>query len=319
MSSEIRGVAPTGSTVYAHILNASGQRWTGIIFENYAAGDYSNYSVSLTEQGSSGAFFADFSSAITISGGYEYLVYLQQGGSPAQGDPIIGTGKVNWGGSVVSDVVSGAMTGPDFLTYVKRKYIRTDKDTDLYDAITDAVAELRRIYSFDEDEVETTTTATITVLGQFKIAVEDDLGLLQGDIMVLDNDRSFQVKKVSKGVFDQLYPNPAATNVTKGKPEYFTVYAGYLYLGPVPDKISYTYRLNYSKRGAAISALTTSVPFTKHYREALREGVLAKAFDGLDDELCLKYTAKWEFFKNQIMLTEEKNQKGTGFIQYSGV
>lgn len=319
MSSEIRGIAPTGQTAYAHLLNAAAQRWNGSAFETFASADYSNYTIAMTEQGSSGAFFADFPSLIVASGSFEYLVYLQQGGSSAQGDPVVGTGKVNWSGATVADIVAGAMTGPDFLTYVKKKFKRTDKDDDLYDAITDAIAELRRVYSFDEDETEMTTTAVISALGQYKIAVEDNLGLLQGEIVVLDNDDSFQLIKMSKQVFDQTYPNPAATNVSMDKPKHFCIYAGNIYLGPVPDKTSYTYRLNFSKRGATVNALTTSVPFTKHYREPLREGVLMKAFDGLDDDQFQKYAAKWTFFKDQIMVREERNQKGTGAIQYHGI
>ena len=319
MSAELRGVAPSGSGVYTHILNSSGQRWNGTVFETYAAGNYSNYSIILTEQGASGAFFADFPSALTLSGSYEYLVYLQNGGSPAQGDAIVGTGKVNWGGTATSDVISGAMSGIDFLAYVKRIFKRTDKDTELYDAMTDAISELRRIYSFDEDEIETTTTDTISVLGDYRLDLESNLGILIGDIQVIDNDDSRPVQKVAKQIFDILYPNQDSATVTRDKPAHFAVFDGKIFLGPVPDKTSYTYRINYSKGSDSISASTVSVPFTKWYREALREGVLAKAWSGLEEDLAMEHQSKWQFFKEQIMNREDKNQRGTGFVFYHGI
>lgn len=319
MASELRGIAPTGSSVYVHILNSSGQRWNGTVFETYAAGNYSNYSISLTEQGSSGAFFGDFPAALTLSGTYEYLVYLQNGGSPAQGDAIVGTGKVNWSGTGQSDVISGAMSGPQFLAYVKKIFKRTDKDDEIYDAITDAISELRRLCSFDEDEVEVSTTDTIATVGDYRLNVEDNMGILIGDVQVIDSDDSRPLTKLDKQIFDIYYPNQDATNVTKDKPQHFAVFAGQIYLGPVPDKTSYTYRVNYSKGMSTISSSTTSVPFTKWYREGLREGVLAKVWSGLEEDLAAEHQAKWQFFKDQIMRREDMNQKGTGFVLYHGI
>lgn len=320
MASELRGVAAPGQALYAHIVNSSGRRWNGSSFETYASANYSTYTVTLTEQGSSGAYFGTFPSAIVASGTYEYLVYLRSGGSAAEGDAVAGTGEVAWSGTVSSDIIAGSMSGSDFLTYVKRIFKRTDKDTELYDAISDAIAELRRIYSFDEDEVETTTTAVISTLGQFQIALETNLGILIGDIVVVDGDDSQIVTKIAKQRFDVLYPNPTSTTATRDKPQHFCVFAGNIYFGPVPDSTAYTYRLNYSKGVSTITSSSSSVPFTKWYREPLRAGVLAKGFDGVgNDEQAMKYFQIWEFFKQQIMTREDQNQKGNGFIEYHGV
>ena len=210
------------------------------------------------------------------------------------------------------------MSGSDFLTYVKRIFKRTDKDTELYDAITDAIAELRRIFNFDEAHVETTSTDTISTIGDFKIDLETDNGLLLG-VTIVDGTNSRTLLKLSKQMFDEYYPNPSATDVNKQKPIHYCVYAGQIQFGPVPDLTTYTYRLIYSKSGATISAATTSVPFTKHYREPLREGTLAKAWSGLDDSLAQEHLAKWEFFKSQMKERETVNLQGTGQIVYNGI
>ena len=100
MSNEIKGATATGFTVYALITNGAGQFWNGSSFEAYVAGNYGNYDVSMTEQGASGLYFADFPTGITSSGTYEFFVKRALGGSPAQGDPTVNTGKIDWTGSV---------------------------------------------------------------------------------------------------------------------------------------------------------------------------------------------------------------------------
>jgi hypothetical protein len=319
MASEIRAGALTGSILYAHVLNAAGKRWNGSSFETYAAANYSTYAITMTEQGSSGMFFGTFPTSIPTAANYEYVVYIANGASGAEGDSVVGTGNVDWNGTASADSIAGSMSGTDFLAYVKRSFKRTDKDTELYEAMTDAISELRRIYSFDEDQVETTTTDTISVLGDFKLDMETNVGILIGDIVVVDGDDSSVVQQVAKETYDRLYQNPSSTMATRDKPKHFCIFAGQIYLGPVPDSVSYTYRLNYSKGVSTITSASTSVPFTKWYREPLRSGVLAKAWKGLDDELAATHRADWEFFKEQIQRREEMNQKGTGFVDYCGV
>lgn len=318
MASEIRGASGTGQTIYAHLTNSAGKRWNGSAFETYAVADWANYSLTMTEQSGSGVYMADFPSAITTAGSYEFYVYLQNSSSPASGDQIVGTGTVYWNGSAETDIIQGSMSGSDFLDYVLQIFKRTDKDTELYDCITDAIQELRRIYKFQESQVETTTTDTISALGDYRLDVETDFGLLAG-VTIVDGTISRTLTKLSKAMFDEMYPNPQATDVSEAKPVHYCLYAGQIQLGPVPDSISYTYRVTYSKRGETISSATTSVPFTKDYRDPLRIGTLSKAYVGLDNEQAEYYRGLWEMFKNQIVVREEVNQRGRGSVVYNGI
>src|SRR5688572_2872061 len=131
MAREIRGVSASG-TLYARIINSSGLWWNGSTFEAYAAANYGNYDIAMTEQGNSGVYVADFPSAITTGGTYEYFVHRQSGGSPAEGDPVINTGKVDWSGSAVIAASSSSMLASDYKNYLLRKGIkRTDKDAEI--------------------------------------------------------------------------------------------------------------------------------------------------------------------------------------------
>lgn len=282
MSNEIRIACPSG-TIYARILNAAGLWWNGSSFEAYSAGNYSTYDIAMTEQGNSGVYVADFPSGITQSGTYEYYVHLQSGGSPAEGDDVIGTGTVDWTGSSASVGASGSMTGSDFYSYILRLgFKRTDKSTEVYEAITDAVQDMRRRFMFDEAKTEATTTDTISVDGDFKISVESDLGMIVGLVME-DDDTAMPLERVSKKQFDDLYPDINVTD-DRGYPKHYCVYGGQVYIGPIPDDLTYSYRISYSKRGGSVTSTTSAVPFTAEYRDVLSQNVLMRLYrDVLQD------------------------------------
>lgn len=284
MANEIRGVAPTGSTLYARIANSSGNYWNGSAFEAYTAANYGNYDVAMAEQGGSGVYTATFPSGITSGGTYEYFVHLQAGASPAEGDLVANTGKVDWTGSASVTASSTAMTGADFYAYLLRKgFKRTDKSTEAYEAITDAIQEMRMRFSFDEAGADATTTDTITVLGDYKLTSESDMGLLNG-VIVEDSTNAFQLLKISKARYDELYPYAANATSYRGYPSHYCVYAGQIYLGPTPDRTSYVYRLTYSKRAGTIVSSTTGVPFTDLYRDILCQLSLSYLWDALDED-----------------------------------
>ena len=56
------------------------------------------------------------------------------------------------------------MTGSDFLTYVKRKFPRSDKDTELYEAMTDIVSDIKYAVK-TEDAKEEAYVASISTIG----------------------------------------------------------------------------------------------------------------------------------------------------------
>lgn len=281
MANEIRGTANSG-TLYARIMNPAGLWWNGSSFESYVAANYSTYDVALTRQGSSSVHVANFPSGITSSGTYEYFVHRQSGASPAESDLVINTGKVDWTGTVSISAASGSMTGSDFYDYVLRLgFKRTDKATEFYEAATDAIQEMRRRFMFDEAESEATTTDTISSLGDFKLTLESDFGLLLG-VMLEDDDTGTPLTKVSKYRYDELYPSVNVES-DRGYPRHFCVYAGQIYIGPIPDNTDYVYRLSYSKRAGTVTSSTTGVPFTNLYRDILADNIQGRLYKGLDD------------------------------------
>lgn len=283
MADELEGVDTSGNTCYALIKNAAGQFWTGSAFETYASIDYADYSgTTMTEQGSSGIFLGDFPVSITDAGTYSYFVKRQAGGSPAESDEIVTSGKVDWTGSASAISITGAMSGSDWRDYVLRGgFKRTDKDTELYEETTDAIQEMRRRFGFAEAEVEKTTTDTISVLGDYSLSLESDFGLLMG-VRVIDGQNGTPLIPKNKHDFDQLYPDITVTH-DYGYPKHFCVFGGAILIGPIPDRTDFVYEIAYSQRAGTITSSTSSVPFTREYRDVLRDLTLAKLYKLLDE------------------------------------
>lgn len=118
MAGELQLSFSTGRTVYALIRSRTAQIWntsggTGA-FENYNSSVYTSYSVSLTEQGTASAFYAGtFPSAIP-AGIYSVTGKTQLAGSPAETDPTVAIGDLQWNGTVtlpLSDLSTSGQLG----------------------------------------------------------------------------------------------------------------------------------------------------------------------------------------------------------------
>lgn len=90
----------TGQTLYALIFNSDGQVWstTGTpAFVTYATANLANYAVSLTELGTaSRIYMGNFPTGITAAEDYSVSVFARVGGSPAEGDALVATGRIVW-------------------------------------------------------------------------------------------------------------------------------------------------------------------------------------------------------------------------------
>jgi hypothetical protein len=77
------------------------------------------------------------------------------------------------------------MTGAEALAYIKEKFVRDDKDTQIYSALTDIVADIK--YSFKaEDAKEEAYVSGISTIGEYKMGLPSDFGQIIGDIEIVD-------------------------------------------------------------------------------------------------------------------------------------
>ena len=90
----------TARTLYALVRDAGGRVWDGAGFVAYAGGGYADYVVPLAEQGDSGYYAGSFPPG-PAAGGYQVEVRDRVGAAPAETDPVVGAGTVEWSGAEV--------------------------------------------------------------------------------------------------------------------------------------------------------------------------------------------------------------------------
>lgn len=180
------------------------------------------------------------------------------------------------------------MTGSEFLAYVKRVFKRTDKDTEIYEATADIIADIRLQIKAEDYKEEAYVTSGISALGDYRLALPNDFGHIIGEIKLVDDSGGYTrtLKKISKQTYDKLYSDrlhASTSDVTLAPPVHFCIYAKQIFLGPVPDSTSYIYHINYTTEDyAAITSSTDPVPFSERYRTILRAGVLSEVYMGLE-------------------------------------
>ena len=214
------------------------------------------------------------------------------------------------------------MTGANFLAYIKRKFIRTDKDTEAYEAMSDVIADIRLRMNSEEYKQEAYIVG-IGTLGEYRIALPTDFGHLLGSITITDPSTDQVVcvaEKISKEKYDELYADRLLTNQNDGVPKHFCIYGEQIYLGPVPDSTAYKYQLNYTTEDYAVIESSTEVPFTDKYRNIMRCGVHAELHDGLENfEEAGYWRTLYEIGLEKIAKNDDDNIDDNQPCEYSGV
>lgn len=325
MSGELSIENITDLSAYGIIQNSSRRRWNGTQFEVFTSGNYSLYAVTVTEDGTTGAYGGDFPIGITTQGEYHVVYYdtNQAPGVPTEGDRIIGTQDIVWSGSEVVTtpaVIPGAMDGSDFYDYIIRALKRTDKETEVFDAVKDTIDEIRLRLIFPEDETDGDTTDTITVLGDYRLALEGDFGHLISAVVLIDGNFGYTLEQITKGEYDRRYTGLGTSASARGRPRAFCLFDGNILVGPVPDKTTYVYKLAYSADDlASYDSDSVSIPFTDKYRELLRWGVLAKVFSDIlkNDDQAAKFGTLFESKLKMIERRLDRNRTGVIHTAYS--
>ncbi len=213
------------------------------------------------------------------------------------------------------------MTGANFYTYILNVFKRTDKSTEVYEAITDVIMDIKLTYYFEDFKVEEYSQG-ITSLGDYKIQLPTGFQHLIGKVRCYDSNGTERIlTKRTKETFDRLYPNPNASDVNTNVPSDFCIFSNQILLGDVPDSTDYYYEFSCSSEaGTEITSGTTEVPFTNRYRKTLRQLVLAELYANLGyDEEAAKWKTLGEQGLNNMIASENYNVDATESVDYHGV
>lgn len=215
-------------------------------------------------------------------------------------------------------------SGSDFATYVKNIFKRTDKDTELFEAATDVLIDMR-LRLLSEDFKEEAYTTGIATLGEYRLGVPSDYGHLLGDIIGLDDSNdTWVITKISKEYYDMLYSSRLHTDygdMDSGRPVHYAIFAKQIYLGPVPDDITYQYQINYTTEPeTAIVSGTSEVDFTDRHREIVRAGVLMHLHRGLENfPEADRWELEYEKGLQKIQDNDDFNTMSTESMLYNGI
>lgn len=113
MANEIQGSFITGSQVYALVRSTTGTILNTATsgFTNYATSAYSGYAITATEQGAASAYYTASMPSWVPPGSYNVLFKQQLGANPAETDPTVDVGSIEWNGSAVAALSSIATSG----------------------------------------------------------------------------------------------------------------------------------------------------------------------------------------------------------------
>lgn len=213
------------------------------------------------------------------------------------------------------------MTGSEFYAYVLREFKRTDKSTEVYEAITEALIAIRLRFAFDDFKTEAYTSDGIDSIGDYRLDLPSDFGHIISVRITEDGNLHDPLIKRSKAQFDELYPHPNDPDVDTSVPIHYCIYNGQVLLGPVPDNTDYIYEISYSTEAAEeISSSTTEVDFTDKYRFLLRAKTLEILYEVLgNDNAAIRWKAIYEEKLARIIEQETNNADGIILGDYCGI
>lgn len=121
MAGEIQCSYKAAVTLYSVVRSpqSGGMVWDNVsgYFTTYNTTLYSNYSVSLTQQGTASAYYVGNFPTGIAPGTYNVVAKQQLGGSPAEADPTVAQGQLEWNGTrplPLSDLVTSGQYAQSF-------------------------------------------------------------------------------------------------------------------------------------------------------------------------------------------------------------
>jgi len=136
MANELTIRYTTGSTLYAHVLNATGEIWNGAAFEAPQNANWLDYDLAMTEAGTTGYYRVDMPAV--AAGAYSWAVLLQAGGAAAVGDVTVGSSGIQWSGTAEVSIDTTAVAALETADAILSRDVANVEDT----ASTNSLAEL---------------------------------------------------------------------------------------------------------------------------------------------------------------------------------
>lgn len=171
----------------------------------------------------------------------------------------------------------------DFLTYLKRDFKRTDKDTEITDAYNDMVMWIAMNMPVGDYKFQSYIASQAGIedypLPSNLIHLIKPVRLLLG---TGSSDSGYQLEDLTKEEYDARFPNPNRTNPSNlGRPSACTVFSRSILAGPIPDVSTYLFEINWAKRPTTQSADSDTLSLGTEWDQVLKWGSLDRLYAGI--------------------------------------
>ncbi len=206
------------------------------------------------------------------------------------------------------------MTRTEYLTYIKKTFIRTDKDDELIDALDDTLYDLTTSYDF---QVKQTDTSFVLTNDTYSYDYPASYAVLVSEIRYIDSGGGGRpLNLLSKSKFDCKYPDLKESNFSRGDSVDCTIYENKIYLAPFLQTVNGE-KIYVSGSEVSVELGANDSPdFEDRWREVIKFGTLYRAYSDLDqDELTVKYSALYQNGIERMKKVDDRKDRSIEFVQ----
>ena len=184
-------------------------------------------------------------------------------------------------------------------------------DTEISGWLNDANQDLT-----EAAEIESPATVITTVAGTESYALPSDFLRIRR-VEVQDQAASTLWAPLYQGSIDIRLPNTISGAITgRGRPASYFLYAGLLYLVPIPDAV-YSVNVFYYRRAPDLVVGSDTPIIDQRFHQVLREYAVARALQKIGEPGYITYDALYLAHKNAMVdnLDEERHTEGPQVVR----
>lgn len=170
------------------------------------------------------------------------------------------------------------MTRLEFLTYVTNVFKRTDKNTEIYEALNETIKDIATREKFHEYSFQSYTACVAAQedypLPTTLLQIKHPIRLVEG---TATGDSGWNLTKLSKEEYDFREPNPNRTGPSTGRPTAYCVYSNSILVTPIPDQ-AYLLEINWGNVPSSLASNDDSPAYLNIWDEVIKHGALFRMF-----------------------------------------
>jgi len=208
------------------------------------------------------------------------------------------------------------MTRIDFYTYIINAFKRTDKDTEIYTAYNNTIVHLSNLKPLIGRKF---TSWIPSKVDRPDYPIPCNLCHVFHPVRIIESlssSNGYPMNKLARDVFMEKYPNQKSTDptrISRGMPVDYTIYSDQIWTGPLSDKDSYIFELDWAKKGTPQNYASDIHELGDEWDEVIKYGTLARLYE--DIGLTSEADRYWILYRHEdlgypALMDKEEDQSG---------